>query len=189
MMALATAADFFGRLGESLSALNGLSFQVFLANIKAVAWLLVEFVAGIFKGLATIAGTIATSIAAIITAVCDGIAQAAPSIGNALAQLIVTVCNVIVQCSEPIGQALFTLGTVAIQTIIDLIAWAWDGGGGEGGGIKGALSSLWANNSTQQIGSRKAACLMAYLEQPIKQQTNVMLPSTANLLAINWQKA
>lgn len=44
-----------------------------------------------------------------------------------------------------IGQALFTLGTVAIQTIIDLIAWAWDGGGGEGGGIKGALSSLWAN--------------------------------------------
>lgn len=145
MLALATAADFFGRLGESLSALNGLSFQVFLANIKAVAWLLVEFVAGIFKGLATIAGTIATSIAAIITAVCDGIAQAAPSIGNALAQLIVTVCNVIVQCSEPIGQALFTLGTVAIQTIIDLITWAWDGGGGEGGGIKGALNSLWAN--------------------------------------------
>lgn len=145
MLALATAADFFGQLGESLSALNGLSFQVFLANIKAVAWLLVEFVAGIFKGLATIAGTIATSIAAIITAVCDGIAQAAPSIGNALAQLIVTLCNVIVQCSEPIGQALFTLGTVAIQTIIDLIAWAWDGGGGEGGGIKGALSSLWAN--------------------------------------------
>lgn len=145
MLALATAADFFGRLGESLSALNGLSFQVFLANIQAVAWLLVEFVAGIFKGLATIAGTIATSIAAIITAVCDGIAQAAPSVGNALAQLIVTVCNVIVQCSEPIGQALFTLGTVAIQTIIDLIAWAWDGGGGEGGGIKGALSSLWAN--------------------------------------------
>lgn len=145
MLALVTAADFFGRLGESLSALNGLSFQVFLANIKAMAWLLVEFVAGIFKGLATIAGTIATSIAAIITAVCDGIAQAAPSIGNALAQLIVTVCNVIVQCSEPIGQALFTLGTVAIQTIIDLIAWAWDGGGGEGGGIKGALSSLWAN--------------------------------------------
>ncbi|MCI6195402.1 MAG: hypothetical protein MR651_10560 [Faecalibacterium sp.] len=26
-----------------------------------------------------------------------------------------------------------------------MIAWAWDGGGGEGGGIKGALSSLWAN--------------------------------------------
>lgn len=145
MLALATAADFFGRLGESLSALNGLSFQVFLANIKAMAWLLVEFVAGIFQGLATIAGSIASSIATIVSAVCDGIAQAAPSIGNALAQLIVTVCNVIVQCSEPIGQALFTLGTVAIQTIIDLIAWAWDGGGGEGDGIKGALSSLWAN--------------------------------------------
>ena len=145
LMALASVSQFFGNLASSLSLLNSLNFQVFLNGIKAVAWLLVEFVAGIFKGLATIAGTIATSIAAIITAVCDGIAQAAPSIGNALAQLIVTVCNVIVQCSEPIGQALFTLGTVAIQTIIDLIAWAWDGGGGEGGGIKGALSSLWAN--------------------------------------------
>lgn len=145
LMALASVSQFFGNLASSLSLLNSLNFQVFLNGIKAMAWLLVEFVAGIFKGLATIAGTIATSIAAIITAVCDGIAQAAPSIGNALAQLIVTVCNVIVQCSEPIGQALFTLGTVAIQTIIDLIAWAWDGGGGEGGGIKGALSSLWAN--------------------------------------------
>lgn len=143
MMALATAADFFGKLGESLSALNGLSFQVFLANIKSMAWLLVEFVAGIFQGLATIAGSIASSIATIVSAVCDGIAQAAPSIGNALAQLIVTVCNVIVQCSEPIGQALFTLGTVTIQTIIDLIGWAWDGG--EGGGIKGALEGLWSS--------------------------------------------
>ena len=145
LMALASVSQFFGNLASSLSLLNSLNFQVFLNGIKAVAWLLVEFLAGIFKGLATIAGTIVTSIAAIITAVCDGISQAAPSIGNALAQLIVTVCNVIVQCSEPIGQALFTLGTVAIQTIIDLIAWAWDGGGGEGGGIKGALSSLWAN--------------------------------------------
>ncbi len=143
MMALAPAADFFGKLGESLSALNGLSFQVFLANIKSIAWLLVEFVAGIFQGLATIAGSIASSIATIVSAVCDGIAQAAPSIGNALAQLIVTVCNVIVQCSEPIGQALFTLGTVTIQTIIDLIGWAWDGG--EGGGIKGALEGLWSS--------------------------------------------
>lgn len=145
MVALTTAADFFGKMGESLSALNGLSFQVFLANIKSMAWLLVEFVAGIFQGLATIAGSIASSIATIVSAVCDGIAQAAPSIGNALAQLIVTVCNVIVQCSEPIGQALFTLGTVAIQTIIDLIGWAWDGGGGEGGGIKGALEGLWSS--------------------------------------------
>lgn len=39
---------------------------------------------------------------------------------------------------------MFTLGTVVIQTIIDLIAWAWDGGG-EGGGIKGALSELLGN--------------------------------------------
>lgn len=78
---------------------------------------------------------------------CNAIAQAAPAIGNALTQLIVAICNVIVQCSEPIGQALFTLGTVAIQTILDLISWAWDGGG-EGGGIKGALGELLTNIAT-----------------------------------------
>ena len=102
------------------------------------------FIAGVIAGLGTAAGSIAIAVAEIIVAVCNAIAQAVPAIGNALAQLIVTICNVIVQCSEPIGQALFTLGTVVIQTIIDLIAWAWDGGG-EGGGIKGALSELLGN--------------------------------------------
>lgn len=102
------------------------------------------FIAGVIVGLGTAAGSIAIAIAEIIVAVCNAIAQAVPAIGNALAQLIVAICNVIVQCSEPIGQALFTLGTVVIQTIIDLIAWAWDGGG-EGGGIKGALSELLGN--------------------------------------------
>lgn len=102
------------------------------------------FIAGVIAGLGTAAGSIAIAIAEIIVAVCNAIAQAVPAIGNALAQLIVAICNVIIQCSEPIGQALFTLGTVVIQTIIDLIAWAWDGGG-EGGGIKGALSELLGN--------------------------------------------
>lgn len=102
------------------------------------------FIAGVIAGLGTAAGSIAIAIAEIIVAVCNAIAQAVPAIGNALAQLIVAICNVIVQCSEPIGQALFTLGTVVIQTIIDLIAWAWDGGG-EGGCIKGALSELLGN--------------------------------------------
>lgn len=102
------------------------------------------FIAGVIAGLGTAAGSIAIAIAEIIVAVCNAIAQAVPAIGNALAQLIVAICNVIVQCSEPIGQALFTLGTVVIQTIIDLITWAWDGGG-EGGGIKGALSELLGN--------------------------------------------
>lgn len=102
------------------------------------------FIAGVIAGLGTAAGSIAIAIAEIIVAVCNAIAQAVPAIGNALAQLIVAICNVIVQFSEPIGQALFTLGTVVIQTIIDLIAWAWDGGG-EGGGIKGALSELLGN--------------------------------------------
>lgn len=102
------------------------------------------FIAGVIAGLGTAAGSIAIAVAEIIVAVCNAIAQAVPAIGNALAQLIVAICNVIVQCSEPIGQALFTLGTVVIQTIINLIAWAWDGGG-EGGGIKGALSELLGN--------------------------------------------
>lgn len=147
-------------VSAALSLLAG-SFALLLGTIAAVSLmpLRVEalvvalgtlgsaigvFIAGVIAGLGTAAGSIAIAIAEIIVAVCNAIAQAVPAIGNALAQLIVAICNVIVQCSEPIGQALFTLGTVVIQTIIDLIAWAWDGGG-EGGGIKGALSELLGN--------------------------------------------
>ena len=52
LLALSSAANFVQNLASSLSLLNGLNFQVFLNGIKALAWTLVEFIAGVFQGLA-----------------------------------------------------------------------------------------------------------------------------------------
>lgn len=144
--ALSLLAGSFALLLGTMAAVSlmPLRMEALVAALGTLGSAIGVFIAGVIAGLGTAAGSIAIAIAEIIVAVCNAIAQAVPAIGNALAQLIVAICNVIVQCSEPIGQALFTLGTVVIQTIIDLIAWAWDGGG-EGGGIKGALSELLGN--------------------------------------------
>ena len=144
--ALSLLAGSFALLLGTMAAVSLMPLRVeaLVVALGALGSAIGVFIAGVIAGLGTAAGSIAIAIAEIIVAVCNAIAQAVPAIGNALAQLIVAICNVIVQCSEPIGQALFTLGTVVIQTIIDLIAWAWDGGG-EGGGIKGALSELLGN--------------------------------------------
>ena len=144
--ALSLLAGSFALLLGTMAAVSlmPLRMEALVVALGTLGSAIGVFIAGVIAGLGTAAGSIAFAIAEIIVAVCNAIAQAVPAIGNALAQLIVTICNVIVQCSEPIGQALFTLGTVVIQTIIDLIAWAWDGGG-EGGGIKGALSELLGN--------------------------------------------
>ena len=144
--ALSLLAGSFALLLGTMAAVSlmPLRMEALVVALGTLGSAIGVFIAGVIAGLGTAAGSIAIAIAEIIVAVCNAIAQAIPAIGNALAQLIVAICNVIVQCSEPIGQALFTLGTVVIQTIIDLIAWAWDGGG-EGGGIKGALSELLGN--------------------------------------------
>lgn len=144
--ALSSLAGSFALLLGTMAAVSLMPLRVeaLVVALGTLGSAIGVFIAGVIAGLGTAAGSIAIAIAEIIVAVCNAIAQAVPAIGNALAQLIVAICNVIVQCSEPIGQALFTLGTVVIQTIIDLIAWAWDGGG-EGGGIKGALSELLGN--------------------------------------------
>ena len=144
--ALSLLAGSFALLLGTMAAVSlmPLRMEALVVALGTLGSAIGVFIAGVIAGLGTAAGSIAIAIAEIIVAVCNAIAQAVPAIGNALAQLIVAICNVIVQCSEPIGQALFTLGTVVIQTIIDLIAWAWDGGG-EGGGIKGALSELLRN--------------------------------------------
>lgn len=144
--ALSLLAGSFALLLGTMAAVSlmPLRMEALVVALETLGSAIGVFIAGVIVGLGTAAGSIAIAIAEIIVAVCNAIAQAVPAIGNALAQLIVAICNVIVQCSEPIGQALFTLGTVVIQTIIDLIAWAWDGSG-EGGGIKGALSELLGN--------------------------------------------
>lgn len=114
LLALSSVSQFIGNLASSLTLLQNLNFQVFLNSIKAMAWLLVEFVAGVFKGLAEIASSLVTSIATIIKAVCDAIVLAAPAIGTAL----------------------YVVGTTVIDTAIKLIAYAWEK-------IEPALNDLW----------------------------------------------
>lgn len=119
LLALTSASMFIGNLASSLSLLNSLNFQVFLNGIKAVAWMLVEFIAGIFEGLGEVASSLVASIAKIIKAICDAIILAAPAI----------------------GQALYVLGTTVIDTVVSLTAYVWEK-------IEPALNDLWAKFTT-----------------------------------------
>lgn len=119
LLALSSAANFVLNLASSLSLLNGLNFQVFLNGIKALAWTLVEFIAGVFQGLAEVASSLVTSIAKIIKAICDAIILAAPSI----------------------GQALYVLGTTVIDTVVSLTEYIWEK-------IEPALNDLWTKFTT-----------------------------------------
>lgn len=119
LLALHSASMFIDNLASSLSLLNSLNFQVFLNGIKAVAWMLVEFIAGIFEGLGEVASSLVTSIAKIIKALCDAIILAAPAI----------------------GQALYVLGTTVIDTVVSLTAYVWEK-------IEPALNDLWAKFTT-----------------------------------------
>lgn len=119
LLALTSASTFISNLASSLSLLNSLNFQVFLNGIKAVAWMLVEFIAGIFEGLGEVASSLVTSIAKIIKALCDAIILAAPAI----------------------GQALYVLGTTVIDTVVSLTAYVWEK-------IEPALNDLWAKFTT-----------------------------------------
>lgn len=119
LLALSSAVNFVQNLASSLSLLNGLDFQVFLNGIKALAWTLVEFIAGVFQGLAEVASSLVTSIAKIIKAICDAIILAAPSI----------------------GQALYVLGTTVIDTVVSLTEYIWEK-------IEPALNDLWTKFTT-----------------------------------------
>lgn len=119
LLALSSAANFVQNLASSLSLLNGLNFQVFLNGIKALAWTLVEFIAGVFQGLAEVASSLVTSIAKIIKAICDAIILAAPSI----------------------GQALYVLGTTVIDTVVSLTEYIREK-------IEPALNDLWTKFTT-----------------------------------------
>lgn len=119
LLALTSASTFINNLASSLSLLNSLNFQVFLNGIKAVAWMLVEFIAGIFEGLGEVASSLVASIAKIIKALCDAVILAAPAI----------------------GQALYVLGTTVIDTVVSLTAYVWEK-------IEPALNDLWAKFTT-----------------------------------------
>ena len=79
--------------------------------------------------------------------VCTAIINAAPDITQALISMVTMICDVIVACAEPLSKAFFVLATILIQTAIDLIGWAWDGGETGNGGIQGALETLWGQIS------------------------------------------
>ena len=84
LLALNSAAMFIGNLASSLTLLQNLNFQVFIEALKSAAWLVVEFITGIIKGLAEVASTLATSIAKIIEAVCSAVVLQEMTLGDEL---------------------------------------------------------------------------------------------------------
>lgn len=127
LLVAASSAQLISNLAGSLALLSNINFTAFLKGIESVAWMFVEFIQGIVKGVGEIAATLVTSIAQIITAVCEAIAQAAPAIGDAITALILTLCEVIRNTAPEIA-----------STVVYLIAQVWEA-------IKGALGDLWNN--------------------------------------------
>ena len=138
LLALNSAAMFIGNLASSLTLLQNLNFQVFIEALKSAAWLVVEFITGIVKGLAEVASTLATSIAKIIEAVCSAIVLSAPAIGEALYAVGTTVFDVIVQLldyiwtkSQPALNDLWDKFTGWVKSkfenfnLLDLIGSSW----------------------------------------------------------------
>lgn len=127
LLVAASSAQLISNLAGSLALLANINFSAFLQGIKNVAWMFVEFLQGIVKGVGEIASTLVTSIAQIITAVCDAIVMAAPAIGSAITSLITTLCQVIRDSAPEIA-----------YTVVYLIGQVWEA-------IKGALNDLWNN--------------------------------------------
>lgn len=115
---------------------------VFSACLISLGKAFSAFAGGIIK--LSIAAAILTVLSAIAGPLREVIVNAADDIEAALTAILTAICNTINNCAEPIGAALLTLCKVLIQTVIDLIGWAWSGEGGEGNGIKGALEELWS---------------------------------------------
>ena len=113
---------------------------VFSACLISLGKAFSAFAGGIVK--LSIAAAILTVLSAFAGPLREVIVNAADDIEAALTAILTAICNTINNCAEPIGAALLALCKVLIQTVIDLISWAWDGNG-EGGGIKAALDDLW----------------------------------------------
>ena len=115
---------------------------VFSACLISLGKAFSAFAGGIIK--LSIAAAILTVLSAFAGPLREVIVNAADDIEAALTAILTAICNTINNCAEPIGAALLTLCKVLIQTVIDLIGWAWSGEGGEGNGIEGALEELWS---------------------------------------------
>lgn len=125
---------------------------VFSACLISLGKAFSAFAGGIIK--LSIAAAILTVLSAFAGPLREVIVNAADDIEAALAAILTAICNTINNCAEPIGAALLTLCKVLIQTVIDLIGWAWSGEGGEGNGIEGALEELWSQ-FVEWLGEKK----------------------------------
>lgn len=125
---------------------------VFSACLISLGKAFSAFAGGIIK--LSIAAAILTVLSAFAGPLREVIVNAADDIEAALTAILTAICNTINNCAEPIGAALLTLCKVLIQTVIDLIGWAWSGEGGEGNGIEGALEELWSQ-FVEWLGEKK----------------------------------
>lgn len=125
---------------------------VFSACLISLGKAFSAFAGGIIK--LSIATAILTVLSAFAGPLREVIVNAADDIEAALTAILTAICNTINNCAEPIGAALLTLCKVLIQTVIDLIGWAWSGEGGEGNGIEGALEELWSQ-FVEWLGEKK----------------------------------
>lgn len=125
---------------------------VFSACLISLGKAFSAFAGGIIK--LSIAAAILTVLSAFAGPLREVIVNAADDIEAALTAILTSICNTINNCAEPIGAALLTLCKVLIQTVIDLIGWAWSGEGGEGNGIEGALEELWSQ-FVEWLGEKK----------------------------------
>lgn len=125
---------------------------VFSACLISLGKAFSAFAGGIIK--LSIAAAILTVLSAFAGPLREVIVNAADDIEAALTAILTAICNTINNCAEPIGAALLTLCKVLIQTVIDLIGWAWSGEGGEGNGIEGTLEELWSQ-FVEWLGEKK----------------------------------
>ena len=125
---------------------------VFSACLISLGKAFSAFAGGIIK--LSIAAAILTVLSAFAGPLREVIVNAADDSEAALTAILTAICNTINNCAEPIGAALLTLCKVLIQTVIDLIGWAWSGEGGEGNGIEGALEELWSQ-FVEWLGEKK----------------------------------
>ena len=125
---------------------------VFSACLISLGKAFSAFAGGIIK--LSIAAAILTVLSAFAGPLREVIVNAADDIEAALTAILTAICNTINNCAEPIGAALLTLCKVLIQTVIDLIGWAWSGEGGEGNSIEGALEELWSQ-FVEWLGEKK----------------------------------
>lgn len=125
---------------------------VFSACLISLGKAFSAFAGGIIK--LSIAAAMLTVLSAFAGPLREVIVNAADDIEAALTAILTAICNTINNCAEPIGAALLTLCKVLIQTVIDLIGWAWSGEGGEGNGIEGALEELWSQ-FVEWLGEKK----------------------------------